>query len=44
MKIEQKTLKIPELKIGDGKLKKRFKINWKFKNIKDWFISITIRW
>ena len=36
--------KIPEIQIGDGKLKSRFKIDWKFKNFKDWFIGLTIRW
>ena len=42
MKISQKIKPVPELKIGDGKLKKRFKINWSFKSLKDWFLGITI--
>lgn len=36
--------KIPELKIGDDKLLSKFKIDFKFKNIKDWFLGFTIRW
>lgn len=42
MKIEQKIKPIPELKIGDGKEEKRFKINWSFKSLKDWFLGITV--
>lgn len=43
MKIEQQIKSIPELQIGDGKEKKKFEINWKFKDLKDWFIGITLR-
>lgn len=40
MKIENKEMnKIPELKIGDGKLKKRFEINLGWRKFK-----ITINW
>lgn len=40
MKIENKEMnKIPELKIGNGKLKKRFEINLGLKKF-----TITIRW
>jgi hypothetical protein len=39
MKIEQKIKPIPELKIGDGKLKKRFDIQIGWKKFK-----ITINW
>ena len=36
--------KIPELKIGDGKLLSKFKLDVKFKNLKNWFLGFTIRW
>ena len=39
MKIEQKIKPITELKIGDGKLKKRIEINLGWKKFK-----ITINW
>lgn len=42
MQIEQQIKDITKLEIGNEKLKTRFKFNWKFKNIKDWFIGITI--
>ena len=35
---------IPELKIGYEKLLSKFKLDIKFKNIKDWFLGFTIRW
>lgn len=43
MELEQKTKLIPPLQIGDGKEEKRFKINWSFKGLKDWFLDITIK-
>lgn len=42
--ISQDNKPIPELQIGDGKLKPRLKIDWKFKSLKDWFLGFTIRW
>jgi hypothetical protein len=41
-KFEQFIKPVPELRVGDGKLKKRFKINWSFKSLKDWFVGVTI--
>lgn len=42
MKIEQKIKPIPELQIGDEKLKKRFEFKGWIKSLKDFFIGITI--
>lgn len=44
MEIKQQIKLIPPLEIGDGKEKKAFEFNWKFKNLKDWFLGFTIRW
>ena len=36
--------KIPELKIGDGKEKKRFEVKGWVKGLKDFAINVIIRW
>lgn len=36
--------KIEPLQIGDGKEKPKFSLDLKFKNLKDWFIGVIIRW
>lgn len=41
--ISQPKPKIPDFQIGDGKEEKRFKLNWSFKGLKDWFVGITIK-
>ena len=42
--ISQPNKPIPELKIGDGKLKKRFEIGGWFRSLKDFCIKLTINW